>query len=175
MSGFSTSSFGTSKTRGAFADPEGEQTVPLRLNLTALMDILSNIIFFLMASFGAQTLELASAAKVQLPSSTSELSLRMAVSVAVGLEEIYVEDEPIGQVVNGRPVGLDKNRFLPQLGDTLRRIRTQQLAKNERPRPEDDVVLFIADKRLTYKALNPIIRTCARAGYTKFRFAVAKK
>ena len=164
---------GSKRTRGAFATGDGEGVSPTRLNLTALMDILSNIIFFLMASFGAQTLELAG--QVQLPSSTSELSLRKAVAVAVGLKEILVEDEPVGALNDGELLGLDENRFLPRLGDALRRIRAQQLAKNERPKPEDDIVLFIADKRLKFKTIDRVMKTCARAGYTKFRFAVAKK
>ncbi len=171
------SGFGSSKkrTRGAFAPSEEEEGAPTRINLTALMDILSNIIFFLMASFGAQTLELASDAKVQLPSSTSELSLKRSVAVAVGLEGIFVEDEPVGRLAGGQLLQLDKDRYLPKLGETLRRIKAQQLAKNERPRPEDDVVLFIADKRLKFETVDRVMKTCARAGYTKFRFAVAKK
>ena len=162
------------RTRGAFAAEDESETSPTRLNLTALMDILSNIIFFLMASFGAQTLELASAAKVQLPASTSELSLKMAVAVAVGLQEVYVDDEPVGRLADGKLLGLDDKRMLPKLGETLRRIRAQQLAKNERPRPEDDVVLFIADKRLKFRTIDRVMKTCGRAGFTKFRFAVSK-
>lgn len=169
------SGFKSSRTRGAFAEGEAEDSVPLRLNLTALMDILSNIIFFLMASFGAQTLEMSSAANVKLPTSTSELSLRMSVAVAVSQDEIFVEDEPVGRLNKGRLVGLDENRFLPKLGETLRRYRAQQLAKNERPKPEDDVVLFIADKRLKFSTIDRVMKTCARAGFTKFRFAVAKR
>ncbi len=165
--------FRSGRTRGAFAPKNGDAS-PTRLNLTALMDILSNIIFFLMATFGAQTLELASAANVRLPPSTSELSLRMTTSVAVGLEEFYVEDEPVGKLSDGRLVELDKDRFSPALLQALQRIRAQQLAKNEEPRPEDDVVLFIADKRLKYQTIDRIMKTCAKAGYTKFRFAVAK-
>ena len=70
---------------------ESGPTGLLSVNLTALMDILSNIIFFLLASFGAQTMQLTSASKVKLPSSTSELALKMTMSVAVGLEEVFVE------------------------------------------------------------------------------------
>lgn len=167
-------SFGSRKRRGPFADATGEQP-PERINLTALMDILSNIIFFLMASFGAQTLELTSASKVSLPSSTSELSLKMSLSVAVGMEEMFVDDEPIGRLKEGVLVGLDERRFHPKLEEALRRVRAQRLAKNERPKDEDEVVLFIADKRLKYSTIDRVMKTCARAGFTKFRFAVAKK
>lgn len=153
---------------------EAEEETPARLNLTALMDILSNIIFFLMASFGAQTLDMASAAKVKLPSSTSELSLRMSLSVAVGLEGLYVEDEPVTKLEGGKLVDLDDERFIPSLESTLRRIRAQRLAKNEQPRDADEVVLFVADKRLEFETIDPVMKTCARAGFTKFRFAVAK-
>lgn len=162
------------KKKSPFADPEGE-SAPTRINLTALMDILSNIIFFLMASFGAQTLELTSASKVQLPSSTSELSLKMSVSVAVGMEELFVEDEPIGRLEEGNLTGLDAQRFHPRLEQTLKRVRAQRLAKNERKKDADEVILFIADRRLRYETIDRVMKTCARAGFTKFRFAVAKK
>ncbi len=152
-----------------------EEVSPTRVNLTALMDILSNIIFFLMALFGAQTLELTSANKVTLPSSTSELSLRMSISVAVGMDELFVEDEPVVRLEAGKLTGLDENRFLPKLEEALRRVKAQRLAKNERAREEDEVVLFIADKRLAFSTIDRVMKTCARAGFTKFRFAVAKK
>jgi biopolymer transport protein ExbD len=152
-----------------------EEGAPTRINLTALMDILSNIIFFLMASFGAQTLELTSASKVELPSSTSELSLKMSINVAVGLEELFVEDEPIGKLNEGKLVGLDAERFHPKLEETLKRVRAQRLAKNERPKEEEEMILFVADKRLKYETIDRVMKTCARAGFTKFRFAVSKK
>jgi biopolymer transport protein ExbD len=162
------------KKRSPFADPEGT-TAPTSFNLTALMDILSNIIFFLMASFGAQTLELTSASKVTLPSSTSELSLKMSVAVAVGLEEVFVEEEPVAKLNNGVLQGLDADRFLPKLEEALKRVKAQRLAKNEKPKEEDEIVLFIADKRLKYSTIDRVMKTCARAGFTKFRFAVSKK
>lgn len=148
---------------------------PAAVNLTALMDILSNIIFFLMASFGAQTLQLTATSKVKLPASTSELALKMSISVAVGLDEIFVEDEPIGRLKDGVLLGLDSERFLPRLEETLQRVRAQRLAKNERPTEEDEVILFIADKRLKFETIDRVMKTCARAGFTRFRFAVAKK
>ena len=159
--------------KSLFASPEDE--APARINLTALMDILSNIIFFLMASFGAQTLELTSASKVELPSSTSELSLKMSINVAVGLEELFVEDEPIGKLSDGKLIGLDEQRFHPKLEETLKRVRAQRLAKNEQPKDEEEMILFIADKRLKYETIDRVMKTCARAGFTKFRFAVSKK
>ncbi len=160
--------------RGAFAPPEGADN-PARVNLTALMDILSNIIFFLMASFGAQTLELTSAAKVELPSSTSELTLKMSVAVAVGMEELFVEEEPVGRLQDGKLVGLGTKRIHPRLEETLKRVRAQRLAKNERKKDADEVILFIADRRLKYSTIDRVMKTCARAGFTKFRFAVSKK
>lgn len=157
--------------RGGFTTEE--EGAPTRLNLTALMDILSNIIFFLMASFGAQTLDMASAQQVELPSSTSELSLKMSVAVAVGMETLFVEDEPVAKLSQGKlEVGSDQT--VASLDRALRRVRAERLAKNERKRDADDVVLFVADKRLEYETIEPVMQTCARVGFTKFRFAVAK-
>ncbi|MBX2811794.1 MAG: biopolymer transporter ExbD [Myxococcales bacterium] len=152
----------------------GENEAYGRLNLTALLDILSNILFFLLASFGAQSLELVSEETVQLPSSTSELSLRMSLSVAVGLNGLYVEDEPVADLQNGRFVEVVEGAFIPSLEQTLRRVRAQRLARNERPRDADEVVLFIGDKRLQFETIDKVMKTCARVGFTKFRFAVAR-
>ncbi|MCB9648086.1 MAG: biopolymer transporter ExbD [Deltaproteobacteria bacterium] len=163
------------KKRSPFHGAEDDAGAPTRINLTALMDILSNIIFFLMASFGAQTLELTSASKVQLPSSTSELTLKMSISVAVGMEEMFVEDEPVGRLDKGALVGLDEARFHPRLEETLKRVRAERLAKNEQKKDADEVILFIADRRLEFNTIDRVMKTCARAGFTKFRFAVSKK
>ena len=167
--------FGHKKKRLRFGQTAGPQVSPTSINLTALMDILSNIIFFLMASFGAQTLELTAMSKVSLPASTSELSLKMTINVAVGLEELFVEDEPVGKLKEGELLGLDTDRFHPKLEETLKRVRAQRLAKNERAKDEDDIVLLVADKRLKFNTLDRVMKTCARAGFTRFRFAVSKR
>lgn len=162
------------KKKSPFHSAEEGAANPTQLNLTALMDILSNIIFFLMASFGAQTLELTAAGKVSLPASTSELALKMSLSVAVGMEEIFVEDEPIGKLKEGKLIGLDDDRYLPALDKALKQIRAQRLAKNERPKEEDEIILFVADRRLKFETIDRVMKTCARAGFTKFRFTVSK-
>lgn len=164
--------FGKKKKKAGFGQAGDE--APERLNLTALMDILSNIIFFLMASFGAQTLDMASAQEVRLPNSTSELSLKMSLAVAVGLDTLYVEDEPVSRLDEGALTDLDEDRFVPSLDRALRRVRSERLAKNEQPRDADEVVLFVADERLEFTTIDRVMKTCARVGFTKFRFAVAK-
>lgn len=163
------------KKRRGLADAGEGSTNPTGLNLIALMDILSNIIFFLMASFGAQTLELNSANKVKLPKSTSELALKMSLSVAVSMDELFVEDEPVAALENGELTELDENRLIPALEKRLRRVRADRLAKNEQPKDEDEIILFIADKRLEFATIDRVMKTCARAGFTKFRFTVGKQ
>lgn len=157
--------------------PFSSETNPqsTRINLTALLDILSNLIFFLMASFGAQSLDLASTEDIILPTSTSELSLRMSLSIAVGLKGLYVENQLVARLEQGRFIGEDEESFIPALEDTLRRVRAQRLAKNERVRDADEVVLFIGDKRLEFGTIDKVMKTCARMGFSKFRFAVTSK
>jgi biopolymer transport protein ExbD len=141
-------------------------------NLTALMDILSNIIFFLMASFGAQTMELTSKSEITLPASTSELSLKKAINVAVGLSELSVEGQEIDKLKDGALIGGGDQAV--KLEQALRRIRAQRSAKNERPTEEDEIVLLVADKRVEYTTIDIVMRSCARAGFPKFRFVVSK-
>ena len=57
----------------------GSEIQGVSLNLTALMDILSNLLFFLMASYTAQSLEVKQKADLHLPISSSQLSISMRV------------------------------------------------------------------------------------------------
>ena len=59
---------------------EGEYDVPL--NLVALIDILTNILFFLLVSYASQELQLQQAAKVKLPSSYVSQQLKKVTAVS---------------------------------------------------------------------------------------------
>jgi biopolymer transport protein ExbD len=40
---------------------------------------------------------------------------------------------------------------------------------------EDEIILFIADKRLKFSTIDRVMKTCAKAGFTKFRYTVSKE
>ena len=70
--------------KGAFGGGGGEGgEAALSLNLTALMDILSNLLFFLLASYTAQSVEVEGHAGLKLPSSTSQVALNPQITVTV--------------------------------------------------------------------------------------------
>ena len=48
-------------------------------------------------------------------------------SVAVGMEDVFVDDEPIGKLKAGEILGLNAERFLPKLEESLKRLQTDHL------------------------------------------------
>ena len=53
------------------------------LNLTALMDILSNLLFFLLAAYAAQATEVENKEEMRLPASTSQVRLQLQLTISI--------------------------------------------------------------------------------------------
>lgn len=152
---------------------EEDPTSPAPLNLTALLDVLSNLIFFLLVSYGAQSVLAGSAPRSNLPRSTSALALGRAITVSAGIDEIFVEDEPVVKLDTRRKAD-ERGTIFARLEETLRRVRAERLAKNERRTEDEDLILFVGDKKLDFQTIDRVMKTCQRAGFTRFRFAVAR-
>lgn len=151
---------------------ESEYDVPL--NLVALIDILTNILFFLMVGF-AETSTYEGLGKIRLPDSNANAELAVSVTVGISKDELMVEQQPVARVVNGTfDPPAEGDRIVP-LYDRLNAVRavrqqaTQGLGKN------DDVVFLLADREIPFSLLAPIMKTAAMAGYPNFRFAVTKQ
>ena len=68
---------------------------PLELNISSLMDILTILLLFLILSFGSQEQNVIPPKDFDLPDSTSELPVKLAVQVTVGPNDIMVEDNEL--------------------------------------------------------------------------------
>ena len=142
--------------------------------MTALMDILSNLLFFLLASYAASDIEIKGAENMQLPTSSSEQEATMSILVRVTIDVIEVEGKPIVKVVDGKPAGrFDGDKIVP-LHDELVRIGVQG-KKGVEMTEENTVLLVLADKRIDYELISKVLKTAGYAGYPNFRFAVLQR
>ncbi len=150
---------------------ESEYDVPL--NLVALIDILTNILFFLMVGF-AETSTYEGLGKIRLPDSNANAELAVSVAVGISREELIVEQQPVAKVVNDRiDAPMDGDKIVPLYDrlNAVRAVRQQQTGGLSR---DDDVVFLLADREVPFTLLAPIMKTAAMAGYPNFRFAVTK-
>jgi biopolymer transport protein ExbD len=150
---------------------DSEYDVPL--NLVALIDILTNILFFLMVGF-AETSTYEGLGKIHLPDSNANSELAVSVEVAISNEELIVEKQPVAKVVNGKIVAaLEGDKIVP-LYDRLNQLRAVHQQSTQGLSKDDDVVFLLADREVPFTLLAPIMKTAAMAGYPNFRFAVTK-
>ena len=153
----------------------GNDDIPnVAINLTALMDILSNLLFFLLASYAAANTEIKGADGMQLPASSSEAQASMSILVRVTLEKVEVEGKTIVTIKDGQfQAKIDGDKIMP-LYTELQRIGT--VGKKGVKMTEDNTVLLVlADKRADYAMISKVLKTAGYAGYPNFRFAVLKR
>jgi len=161
------------KKHGAFGSGGSEEFGSISLNLTALMDILSNLLFFLLASYAATNTEIKGADNMQLPSSTSQTEAQMSILVRVTLDVIEVEGKPVAKIQNGVITGDDGDKIVPMFNELT---HIAQIGKKGVKMDEDNTVLLVlADKRADYQTVSKALKTAGYAGFPNFRFAVLKR
>ena len=151
-----------------------------RLNITPLIDINANLLFFMMISASVQEDRLEAGEHVELPKSTStKAEAGDLISLVVGLEVVSVNEIEVMKLTAGelddKDFITDKDRVKPLYDDLTTRFQ-DLIAQGAQPGADKDedglpVILVQADRRLPYKTLKRVMRTCGQAGFTKFRFA----
>ena len=148
---------------------------PISLNMTALMDILSNLLFFLLASYAVSNTEIKGAEDMQLPSSTSEAQAEVSILVRVTLDVIEVEGKPIVKLDKGKlpPQYFAEDRITPLF--KMLELYAKNGKKGVKMTDDNTVLLVLADKRADFDLVSKVLKTSGYAGFPNFRFAVLKK
>lgn len=141
------------------------------LNLVALMDIFTILVFFLLTN-SAQTQDLPSPDQVKLPQSISEKKPEETAVVMVTELEILVQ----GKLVAAREdVENSKTQFVPAIRDELGRIRLGALGISSRGSDAKLEVTIMGDRAVPFKLLKKIMTSCTLAGYQTINLAVIQK
>jgi biopolymer transport protein ExbD len=151
------------------------------LNITPLIDINANLLFFLMINASIQEDRLEAGKNVELPESNSKTAeAGDLVSLVIALDHVSVNEIEVmklnddGTLID-KDVDDKKRRVKPLYDDLTTRFQ-ELVAAGAQPgkkggTDELPVVLVQADRRLPYKTVSRLMRTCGQAGFTKFRFA----
>ncbi len=146
----------------------------LDMNLVALIDIFTIMIFFLLSS--ASGIEILTSPKsVKLPQSTADRLPRDTLVVVINAEEILVDGRRVASVRDA--MGTD--------GDLIAALKTElDLLSNRRVIRHDNqaqiaskgqAVTIMGDKDIPYQLLRKVMFTAARANYSDVSFAVTEK
>lgn len=143
---------------------------PLDLNLVALIDIFTILIFFLLSSASGVEL-LASPKAVKLPQSVAEKSPRDTVVVVVSGTDILVDGRKVANV--SEVMGMQGDLILP-LKDELDLLGSRQVIRADNA-VQSRAVTIMGDKDIPYQLLRKVMATAARANFSDVSFAVTQK
>jgi biopolymer transport protein ExbD len=147
----------------------------VNINLTALLDVLTNLLFFLMFGAAAQQVNLELDSGFVLPESSAQAQVQKTVAVTIGRTDLRLEKQPILQLTGGHVRGLsDHKSRIDALFNRLQVLRNAQAVatKNRGRSDATDVLLVFCDKDTPYGLLHQVLDTAAQAGYARFRMAV---
>ena len=151
----------------------GSGTSVVALNLTALMDILSNLLFFLLAAYAAQATEVENKAEIRLPSSTSQVRLQLQLTVSITQHWVQVADIPVTPIEHGKLVEPeDAEGRIPSLYGKLMSIKERRAQSGREQTVEASGILLLADKDTDSDIVSKVLETAGHAGFVNVRFGV---
>jgi biopolymer transport protein ExbD len=150
---------------------------PLRvfLNMTAMMDIFTIILVFLMKQFSAEGSIITPAKGLKLPSSSIEKSAQMSLNVVVSRIQIMVEDSTIAKTVDVMDYIQEHPKdFLigPLQHELKKRAKYAEDLEAKYGTPFGGEVFIQLDEALPFEMLTRILYTCGQAGFPSTRLAV---
>jgi biopolymer transport protein TolR len=142
----------------------------LDMNLVALIDIFTILIFFLLSS-ATEVETLPSFRAVKLPESTADTQPKETIVVLVSGSEILVDGRKVADVAD---VMKAKDDVIPALKAELELLSKRQVIR-EKNQALKAAVTIMGDKDIPYRLLRKVMVTSARANFTDVSFAVRQR
>ena len=139
------------------------------LNLTALMDIFTILVFFLMLNQNDSEVQNNDA--IQLPKSIAANELKDTVRILVTKEDVLVQGRPI---IKMAVVAKMEGEIIPSLKKELDYLATRSPLP-ESLREQGRPITIMGDKDTPYSVLKRIMDTCAKAEFNNISLAVSQK
>jgi biopolymer transport protein ExbD len=152
------------------------------LNLTAMMDMMTIILVFLLKSYSASTLNVNMGHDLTIPLSSTQLHPQENISVTVSLREVTVNDKLVLKVQDGLIPAADKEGgkadafYVGAMYDAFKKEVDKQkyIAQYNKNAPFTGRVNVIADRKIPYRTLMEILYTAGQAELGEYKFMVMK-
>ncbi|PLX83166.1 MAG: hypothetical protein C0617_11540 [Desulfuromonas sp.] len=154
-------------------------TVTPRLQITAMMDMFTIIMIFLLVSFSSTPETLQLDQSLELPKSAAKLDYTKNIKLVMTQTSLQLEGEVVATLDGETIQGLDSHK--PQSSSLYQRLKEYrekadaEAAAETGPDEVQNHLLFLCDRRHSFKTINSIIKTAGMAGYPNLQFAVLEK
>ena len=156
--------------------PEGEDV--RHLNITAMMDMMTILLVFLLKSFASSSAAITSSEDVRPPVSTTRASPKDTVAITVTPKNILVGDKEVVRLANGVvPADQLQGRLVLPLGAALKREvdKLKYIAERNPAAPFNHELSIIGDKKVPYDLLLTVLYTAGQNELENYRFVVLQK
>ena len=143
----------------------------IALNLVALMDIFTILVFFLLVN-SSDVETLPNAKDIQLPQSIAETKAKESVVILISEEDILVQGSPVAKVADVLKL---KGNDIPQLRQALLSQNDRVMRRESQDDIADREVTIMGDKDIPYRLLKKVMATCTMADYGQISLAVLQK
>ncbi len=154
-----------------------EESGAYELQLTAMVDMMSIILVFLLNSYSTSAIQLTPADRLNLPASFTTGPAVEALKMVVAKHGIYVDDQKIIDltegVLNPKDTDAKDTQFIRALFDALDKQaqKTKDIASKNEDMKFDGKIIVQVDRAVNYKVLKKALYTAAIAGYNDAKFA----
>jgi len=155
------------------------------LNITAMMDMMTIILVFLLKSYSASAINVNMSDNLAIPVSSTQLSPQENITVTVAFNELSVNDKVVlrdgmqaGVVPAAAKEGGKADAFyIGALYDGLKKEVDKQkyIAQYNRNAPFTGRVNVVVDKKVPYRTLMEVLYTAGQAELGEYKFMVLKK
>ncbi len=152
------------------AERQARNKTGLDMNLVALIDVFTILIFFLLSSASGVE-SLISPKAVDLPLALADKVPKETVLLVVAGDDIIVDGRRIASVAQVMAAADDT---IPALKAELDVLGTRTAVRAEN-KADQQAVTIMADRQMPYSLLRKVMFTCARANFADVSFAVRRK
>jgi biopolymer transport protein ExbD len=142
-----------------------------KMNLTALMDVFTILVFFLLVNSG-QSQILEAPKQVKLPESVADTKPRETVVIFVSPEKVIVQGQPVMTIAD---IQATRARDLEPIMERLATLKSGIIGQSTRVVAASQEVTILADKSIPFDVIRRIMSTCTSQGYTEISLAVVQK
>lgn len=158
-------------------DREAEGEIK-ELNITAMMDLMTIILVFLIKSFSASSITVTASEDVRPPMSTARATPKDTIAITVTPKSIMVGDKKKVDLTNAalRPGDVQGKLILPLDAALKKEVeKLKYIAERNPTSPFNREVSIIGDKRVSYDLLSSVLYTAGQNELENFRFIILQK
>jgi biopolymer transport protein ExbD len=148
------------------------------LNITAMMDMMTILLVFLLKSFASSSAAITASEDVRPPVSSTRASPKDTVAITITPRNILVGDKEVVRLANGVvPADQLQGRLVVGLDAQLKKEveKLKYIAERNPAAPFSKELSVIGDKRVPYDLLLTVLYTAGQNELENYRFVVLQK